>query len=174
MARGPKTRRVEVRTTDGDVRTIKVQGRGGEASKKPVWEQGLKTREWLDITGKEPAQDHLLIVWREGPEENRLFLVPADAIPYLWGYDLPSLKDLYLDLEQEDGEPDHLTRLLGLVCVAVSGTRRYGTITYRQVAWPLKEVSGMWNKYQVSPDRVEDARVGFVLCAGTKAPPEEG
>lgn len=162
-----------MRTTDGDLRTIRVQDRKGSDSKAPPWRRGLKTREWLDLTGKEPSRDHLLVVWREGPEQNRLFLVPFDRVPYLWGHDLPNLGDLYLDLEHEDGTPDDLTRLLGLVCVAVGASRQYGSITYRGVTWPLGEVSGLWTRYQVTPEKVSSARVGFVLCTGTRAPPAE-
>ena len=37
----------------------------------------------------------------------------------------------------------------------------------------LKEVSGLWAPYQVTPDQVRNARVGLVVCTGTKAPPKE-
>ena len=164
-----------MRTTDGDVRVVSVRDRSSrkERRSKP-WRQGLRAREWTRITGKETERDCLFIVWREGDERNLLFMVPANAIPYLWGRDLPELNDLYLDLEHEDGMQDDLTRLLGLVCVAVGATSQVGKLSYRGVAWPLRALNSMWVKYLVSTDQVDDARVGLVLCTGTKAPPEVG
>lgn len=138
----------------------------------PPWKRTIRKDHWARITGKGPERDHLLLVWREGEDRNRFFLVPCGRIPDAWAEDLPELEDLYLDLEAEDGNDDQVTRLLGLVYCAVSAVPRLDGITYRGVSWPIPGIIGMWGKYLISPDDVDPEQVGMVICAGVVAPPE--
>lgn len=138
----------------------------------PPWKRTVRKEQWASITGKDPEKDHLLLVWREGDNRNRFFLVPCGRIPEAWGEDLPDLEDLYLDLEAEDGNDDELTRLLGLIYCAVNAVPRLDSITYKDTEWPIPGIMGMWGKYMVASDDVDPEKVGLVICAGAVAPPE--
>jgi len=132
----------------------------------------LRREDWKNITGKSPEKDHLLLVWRESEDRNLFFMIPCDRIPEEWAWQLLELKDLYLDLETEEGNDDDLTRLLGLVYCAVNTVPKLSSIEYKGKDWPISAITGMWGKYLVSSTQLDKERVGLVVCTGSTAPPE--
>lgn len=133
----------------------------------------VRPADWKNITGKGPEKDHLLLVWREAEDRNRLFLIPRERIPDAWAWDLHELHDLYMDLEAEEGNDDDVTRLLGLIYCAINTVPKLSSITYRDISWPISAITGMWGKYLVSAEGLDKSRVGLVICAGASAPPGE-
>jgi hypothetical protein len=151
----------------------KPSRRKGTPEELEPWLRTIRPADWKNITGKGPERDHLLLVWREAEDRNLMFLVPRERIPDAWGPDLHQIDDLYLDLENEEGNDDDVTRLLGLIYCAINTVAKLNSITYREVSWPISAITGMWGKYLISGEDLDRSRVGLVICAGSVAPPGE-
>ena len=148
--------------------------RKGTPEELDPWLRTIRPADWKNLTGKGPEKDHLLLVWREAEDRNLMFLVPRERIPDAWAWDLHEINDLYLDLENEEGNDDDVTRLLGLIYCAINTISKLGSsITYRKISWPISAITGMWGKFLIAGDALDKSQVGLVICAGSAAPPGE-